>query len=152
MDVTSMLLAYRPPLKVVLSAGWMLAVALLNGCSEDRGPERVVVTGTVTYNGKPVPEALIRFVPIHTSAVPMAGAVVTDGTYRVDIRGGVPVGTHRIQIEAYRKITPRPGSSERLDPRASEPYLPTKYNVNTQLEITIPPGSREITKNFDLTD
>ena len=62
------------------------------------------------------------------------------------------MGTHRIQIEAYRKITPRPGSSERLDPRASEQYLPAKYNVNTQLEITIPPGSREITKNFDLTD
>ena len=88
--------------KVVLCAGWMLAVRLLSGCSEDQGPERVVVSGTVTYNGKPVPEALIRFVPVQTSAVPMAGAVVTDGKYRVDIRGGVPVGTHRIEIEAYR--------------------------------------------------
>jgi hypothetical protein len=152
MDITSMLLAHRPPLNVILYAGWILTIALLSGCSRDQGPERVVVTGTVTYNGKLVPEALIRFVPTQTSAVPTAGAVIADGQYRVDIRGGVPVGTHRIQIEAFRKIAPGPGNSEQLDPRASKQYLPAKYNVNTQLEINIPSGSREITKNFALTD
>ena len=31
-------------------------------------------------------------------------------------------------------------------------YLPKSHNVDSQLQITVEPGSRNITKNFDLTD
>jgi hypothetical protein len=31
-------------------------------------------------------------------------------------------------------------------------YLPKKHNVDTQVEMTIQPRDREITRNFDLTD
>jgi len=32
-----------------------------------------------------------------------------------------------------------------------EQYFPEKYNVRTELEITVEPGSSKITKDFDLT-
>ena len=132
-------------------------IILWSGCGADRGPERVVVFGTVTHNGKPISEGTIRFLPVATSAVPMAGTDIRDGKYKVDGRGGVPVGTHTIDIEAFRVDT---GA---LKPGAGVPsamargvrrvqYLPKRYNEDSQLQITIEPGSKQINKDFDLTD
>jgi hypothetical protein len=134
----------------------MTAMALLCGCT-DNGPDRVVVSGAVTYNGKPVSEGTIRFIPQATSQVPTAGATIADGKYKVDLRGGVPAGTHKVAIEAYRRVpfTPRPGQPpprNYLDGKITQQYLPRSCNAASKLEITIEPGSREITRNFDLTD
>lgn len=141
---------------LAVTVGGVLAT-FLTGCGGDQGPERVVVSGTVTYNGKPIPEGDIRFMPVAASAVPMAGAEIKDGKYKVDGRGGVPVGTYKIEIEAYR-VEPsavKPGETPppmmaRGAPRIR--YLPKRYNVDSQLQITIEPGSPEITKDFNLTD
>ena len=126
---------------------------LLTGCGRDRGPERVVVSGTITYQGNPISVGMIRFMPTATSPVPMAGAPIKDGAYKVDGHGGVPVGTYKIEIEGYRmdpKHVPSDAPMARGTPRTQ--YLPKRYNVESQLQITIEPGSPEITKNFDLTD
>jgi hypothetical protein len=126
-----------------------IAVAVLAGCGGDKGPERVVVTGTVTYNGKPIPTGTVQFTPVQTSLVPAAGADITDGKYRADIHGGVPVGTHNIAIEAYRPVKGPRGSAHE---NGLQQYIPRKYNADSRMQITIAPGSREIAKNFDLTD
>lgn len=132
---------------------YAFAMAFFGGCGWGSGPERVVVSGTVTYNGKPIPEGLIRFAPIQESSVPVGGATITEGEYRADARGGVPVGTHKVQIQANRLVNPgKPvNPDEELHPGLYQ-YIPEKYNAKTQLEITVPPGSRPITKNFELVD
>jgi hypothetical protein len=132
------------------------AAALLCGCTE-KGPERVVVSGTVSYNGKPVSEGTIQFIPQATSQVPMAGAPIAEGKYKVDLHGGVPVGTHKVAIEAYRRVpfTPRsgqPAPRNYFDGKITQQYLPRSCNAASKLEITLESGSRDITKNFDLTD
>ena len=133
-----------------------ISAVFLGGCGGDRGPERVVVSGTVTYNGKPVPSGDIRFVPIDKSAVPMAGAEIKDGKYSADGHGGVPVGTHRIEIDAYRedptgkKGNAPPPMMARGAPRHK--YIPKRYNVDSQLQMTIESGGKPITKDFELTD
>jgi hypothetical protein len=136
---------------------WVLPAVLLSGCRGDRGPERVVVSGTVTYNGKPLSEGEIRFVPLPTCPVPVTGALIVEGRYSTKDGGGVPVGTHKIQIEARRHKaggpnTPGPPTGSRGFGFRGMQYLPAKYNANTQLEIIIPPGSPAITKDFQLTD
>jgi hypothetical protein len=133
--------------------GLALAMAL-NGCGGDRGPERIIVSGTVTYNGKPVPEATIEFIPVQTSSMPVSGAVVANGRYKVDNKGGVPVGTHKVIIAAYHqaKSIPKPDEATPLHPVGLYQYIPEKYNAKTQLEVSVPPGSGPITKNFELTD
>jgi hypothetical protein len=128
--------------------GLVLVGAATGGCS-DRGPERVVVSGTVTHNGQPVPEGTIRFDPVQTSLVPGAGAAIKDGRYTVDVHGGVPAGTHRIRIEALRQIKAPPGSPFA---HGLKQYIPKKYNDNTQLTISVESGCPRITKDFALTD
>ena len=148
-------------LQVALCAGWMvIAAAVLAGCGRS-GPERVIVSGTVSYNGKPVSDGFIRFVPLPTYHVPTTGTTITDGKYCADVRGGVPVGIHKIQITAFRKLSAaekkkvmmsptRPPSATLDDHR--QQWLPAKYNTKTELEIPIESGSREIAKNFKLTN
>jgi hypothetical protein len=140
----------------VLCLGWAVAAALLGGCG-DRGPERAILSGTVTYKGKPVAEGTILFTPVAKSQVPSAGASIADGRYKADVHGGVPVGTHRIVIEAYQMVpfALRPGEApprNYFEGKVREQYLHKTYNANSKLEITIEPGSRAITKDFDLTD
>jgi len=83
-----------------------LAVALaasvsLSGCSE---PSTAIVHGTVTYQGQPVDQGSVRFVPIEgNTGPPSLGAIANDGQYRVEARGGVPVGKHRVEVEARCK-------------------------------------------------
>ena len=143
-----------------IRAVWFLMVAglaiMLNGCG-DRGPERVRVSGLVTYDGKPVAEGRIRFTPDASSNMPVSGAYIVDGRYQADSHGGVPVGAYKVQIEAYTPTDPSllPDLAGKGKPNAGkagfgQQYLPAKYNVDTQIEMTIPPGSGAITKDFDL--
>jgi hypothetical protein len=139
---------------------WALAPAtmvLLAGCGGDRGPERAVVSGAVTLNGKPLADGMIRFVPAADAQVPASGAPIVDGAYCVKGHGGVPVGTFKVAIEGYRPIANPKAVPFSMPPHSKDgpmksQFLPPKYNAQTQLEATIAPGSGAVTKNFDLTD
>ena len=69
--------------------------------------------------------------------------------------GALPVGTHKVRIESYRSqnIAASPQTSP-MGPIGGprQQFIPKKYNLETQLEVTIEPGSRSIAKNFELTD
>ncbi len=137
----------------------VLLAAMLVGCGARDGPERVIVSGTVTYQGQPVEEGRIRFLPAKGTKVPVSGAEIVDGKYTADGRGGVPVGTHNIRITA-RRIDPKyaelgdslPRDLQDVGGPPMQQYLPDKYNVKTELEITIKPGSGRVTRNLDLTE
>ncbi len=145
--------------RLVSDEAWAVGLLLLltlAGCGIE-GPERVVVTGEVTYQGQPLEKGQIRFVPAPGSKAPASGALVVDGRYTVDGKGGVPLGTHKITIKAYllADVQDQPADSREQTPETTPPpqqYLPAKYNTKTELQITIPPGSRKITKDFKLTD
>jgi hypothetical protein len=128
------------------------------GCG-DGGPERVVVAGRVTLNGAPVDNGFIRFFPIKGTAGPMWGAQITDGEYRADGKGGVPVGTHRVEIEAFRKVKNAQPAADVFEDfggegpaTLEEQVIPAHYNSQSTLEITVETGQGEIRKDFELTD
>ena len=117
----------------------------------------MIVSGSVTYNGKPIVDGMIRFVPVQTSSAPTAGAYIINGKYIDDGHGGVPIGLHKVQIEAFRpyKSDRKQDASPPLGLPANdlrEQFLPKKFNSGTSIEIDIPSGARQITKNFDLAD
>lgn len=132
-----------------------LAPLMILGCGRS-GPERAVVSGTVTYQGRPLPQGTIRFLPTAETKTPMSGALIVDGKYTADKRGGVPVGTHKVVIEAFRPKgrtagTGTPGDvAGGLVPR--EQYLPARYNARSQLQITLEPGAGSVEKDFALTN
>ena len=68
------------------------------GCGT--GATEKVVYGTVTCNGEQVPQGTVRFVPIEGTAGPASTGRITDGEYRIEARGGVPVGKHRVEVMA----------------------------------------------------
>ena len=131
--------------RITLLVGLSMLV-LFCGCGPS-GPERVVVSGTVTYNGQPIEDGRIYFTPTVKSAVPIGGAVIQNGKYRADAKGGVPVGTHIIRIEAFGGS---PVTGQALKPGTRPQYLPKKFNRDSQLQITIEPGSGAITKDIEL--
>ena len=132
----------------------MLATGVLCGCGAG-GPERAVVSGTVTYQGRPLTRGTIRFLPVKGNKMPMSGAMIVDGKYKADKRGGVPIGTHRVVIEAIRpqRRNSMPGGAPAdvggaLVPQ--EQYLPAKYNVQSELRISLEPGAGSVVKDFEL--
>ena len=133
---------------------WAFGILLLlmaAGCGPG-GPERTIVSGTVTFDGQGVQEGTIRFVPTQDTTLPVSGAPIQDGQYRVDALGGVPVGAHRVEIEATRADPKAAAPGEEIPgvegpPR--EQYIPAKYNRDSELQVTIESG-QAVTKDFDL--
>jgi hypothetical protein len=139
--------------RALVITGLIVLGVILVGCGRDRGPERVIVSGTVNYRGRPIPTGIIRFVP--KGSTPSSGAQIIDGKYRADSHGGVPVGVYGVSIEAYTSESAAAATGPDGPPPEAGPtkqYLPKKYNAGTTIEITIPSGSRPIVKDFDLTD
>jgi hypothetical protein len=85
------------------AAGWAIlgVLALLVGCGRGELPRKITY-GTVTCGGDKVARGKLRFVPVENSALPSSSAMITDGQYRVEQWGGVPIGKYRVEIEARR--------------------------------------------------
>lgn len=122
-------------------AAVLLALAL--GCA---GAGTGDVSGTVTYDGKPVEQGAIAFVPADGKG-PTAGATITDGKYTAS---KVPVGTAKVSITGV-KVTGKKKMYD--DPQAplvqtAAELLPAKYNEATELRYDVQRGAQ--TKDFDL--
>jgi hypothetical protein len=128
----------------------LLAVLSLGacGCSRD-GPDLVDVSGRVTYQGEPLAKGEIRFIPTGTTVGPVSGSSIVGGEYAAKGKGGVPLGTHRIEITGTR-----PKADSMPDPNVpfvqEEQFLPEQYNTKSKLEFNITPGNRTVTKDFAL--
>jgi hypothetical protein len=117
----------------------------------------VAVSGAVMYQGKPIPDGEIRFVPTGDTRGPTSAALVQQGRYEVTARGGVPAGTHRVEVRAFRAMSGSfqaspdlPGAASGQSPK--EQYLPKQYNDQSGMTVTIESGQRRLTKDFALGD
>jgi hypothetical protein len=89
---------------------WLvLAITALCGCSSGDG--RVAIEGQITIDGQPLEMAAISFLPLEEHGR-SSGASVENGRFQLDARDGLPPGTYRVQVQAFRK-TGRTG----LDPQ-----------------------------------
>lgn len=69
-------------------------VLVVTGCTGDNSTwNRVAVTGTVTYQGRPVVEGSISLRPL-TSAGPAAGSAIVDGLFEIPADEGPTAGTY----------------------------------------------------------
>ncbi|MCA9017327.1 MAG: hypothetical protein KDA77_18540 [Planctomycetaceae bacterium] len=106
--------------------------------------ERAAVSGTITFDGKPLPEGSIQFVPdVDASGKPLRGkavqAVISNGTYSLEAEQGPTVGSNKVLINASKKT----GKFQESDGQKTEilkQYLPSKYNSETTLKFDIKAG------------
>jgi hypothetical protein len=138
--------------KTFMGIRWPLLIAflLLLGCGRGSQIQRAIVSGKVLYQGQPIADGSILFVPTMGTRGPQAGAQIADGAFRVTAGGGVPVGTHRVKIQAYRRApsaNTRPAALQ--DRQGKQQYLPEQYNRQSMLEVTVEGTGGQI-RNFDL--
>lgn len=133
--------------------GLIISLFMFAGCAPT-GPERVVVRGAVTFDGQPVENGEIKFFPDGFKA-PLSGATIVNGEYIVSAHDGVPVGTHRVEIRAFRAPDAQgqniQGNAASMDTApAAEQYLPSRFNTDTQLRVTV--SAAQDRHDFALTD
>jgi hypothetical protein len=131
----------RQALALALVAGHLV------GCGSSDGLTRVIVKGDVRLNGSPVEKGQIRFIPQVGSKGPVYLQDILDGKYVCDRAGGVPVGQHRIEILAWDPSVPFPKGPGAPTPKQ---LAPEKYNVKSELTITLDDATNPVVKDFDL--
>lgn len=120
---------------VVLAA----AVGLLAcGCGGDAGPKGVPVSGTVTLNGKPLPEGEVMFEPADGKGAPEQ-ALVKDGTFS----GTVVPGAKKVRITSWREGSGRKDAAMG-GAAPKEQFIPKRYNTDSTLTVTVEAGKPQL--------
>lgn len=132
--------ADRVDLAVRLKACLLLLLVLIPGCGN---PNLASVTGKVTMDGKPVPNAFVKFFPTTTTGAPSFGKTDSDGNFTMmfsDRESGAWVGENSVQISTGDVgLAPGMGTPE---------TIPAIYNEKTTLKQTVKAGSNQF--NFEL--
>jgi hypothetical protein len=116
------------------------------GCSNSDGPKTEYVEGNVTFNGQPLPKALVVFHPVNDTGIAASGTTNEQGIFRLtSLRGGAPnagtvVGEYRVSV-SRNKDEP---ASFREEKNASgtdkipvfESLIPIKYNNPAKSGLT----------------
>jgi len=116
----------------------LAAVMLGSGCFGQQGLETAPVTGTVTYNGKPLPYGTVSFRP--PAGSPATGNIQPDGSFSLSTYGngdGAIVGTHQVSVTATEAHA---GTRQQADPNTEmtvpKSMIPKKYTSFSTSELT----------------
>jgi hypothetical protein len=137
----------------------VLASALAGGCgSKSEGPEFAGVSGTVKYQGQPLENAQVVFIPDTAGAPPASGATDKNGYYRLMTRApgdGAVVGKYRVTVAARGpdKILPEGQTATGLlgNTEPGDPLIPQKYFLPDTSGLTGEVKSGRNTIDFELS-
>lgn len=128
---------------------------IATGCGEKGGarpaPAKTFpVKGTVTYQGKPLPEALVLF-RSKDGKWTASGRTDTDGKYKLTTFNpgdGAPAGEYLVSVTAFES----PSAAEDEEKPAPPPKLliPAKYRLPETSGLTAVVEQKENEINFDL--
>jgi hypothetical protein len=109
---------------------------LLAGCS---GSPTRRVSGDVSYEGVPIQDGAIEFIPIEGTGGPSVGAPIKDGAYDVPAdKGALAGGTYRVKLWAVRdtgRYPPGPRYPKSMTIR--EDIFPPEYNIYSTLHVKV---------------
>jgi hypothetical protein len=120
---------------------WLGVVVLVVGCG---GSNHASVSGTVTLDGQPLPNAVVNFQPTGAELNPGPGSygrTNNKGEYTLQVAGGgsgAVLGWHRVTIRAG-------GEGDAGAPKVN---VLAKYNSKTELKFEVKSGAN--IANFDL--
>jgi hypothetical protein len=100
------------------------------------------VSGTITLDGQPLPEAVVTFQPDPRGA-PSRGITDSKGFYRLRYSHehlGAPIGKHVVSVSTYRAANP-----DADPPRSAVPEkVPPRFNGESELRAEVSPGGNTI--------
>ena len=130
--------------KLLAAIAAVIAVGLL--IMFVRFPDEVcAVSGTVTYDGQSVENGSLRFDPVDGTVGPAGVAKISQGEYVVGADQGLVPGAYQVTIVATRKTGRQVTTTEQLPGEAADvpevvQYIPSRYNVNTELRVELQVG------------
>jgi hypothetical protein len=149
----------------------MLALIFLasGGCGDGGGDDlpREPISGTVSYDGKPLANGTIQFQPASAAEGMAAGGMVVDGRFDVPRKEGPVPGKYMVQIDSIDETVtvPVPDPEQPASPgevampgelKIAPPkkmmkkrLIPPKYNSQTELTAEVKAGGPN-TYKFDL--
>jgi hypothetical protein len=95
------------------------------GCN---GKDSYPITGKVSFDGQPVSNGQILFIPADKSLSPAAGRI-EDGEYRLQ----ASTGSKRVEIRAARIVR---AAKETIGPQYQD-YIPAKFNTASTLTAEV---------------
>jgi hypothetical protein len=105
----------------------------LTGCGEKIHE----VSGSATFDGTPIAEWQIAFVPLKGGGKG-GGGTITAGQYSAK----VPPGKYKVQITANKKMKLPPGEVGMEGAKEEvRQYIPEKFNTQTELSTDVPGSS-----------
>ena len=111
------------------------------GASCGDGSGRQPVSGEVSFNGEPIDEGSITFVPLEGDGIKTGGPIV-DGRYEIEGEKGPPLGKHKVILRWEKKT-----GKTYTDPETGETFperdegLPAVYwSEDSPLEVEIVKG------------
>jgi len=130
-----------------------LSVLVQTGCgsSGPPAPKRASVRGVISWEGEPIQEGTITFVPVGDTKGSPTAASIREGQYTLNSTMGPSIGPNRVEIIANRStgqkipaVPPGDGEIEKI-----EQFIPSKFNRSSLLEREIEPGDNKL--DFELT-
>jgi hypothetical protein len=128
----------------------LAGVVLVLGCGDAKV---ATVSGTVTLDAKPLPNALVSFQPTGEGALNpgpgSTGRTDGQGEYSLQLIGGgrgAVVGRHKVQVSCPVDDGKTNPDEDRRTKRQDR--VPPQYNVKSTLTFEVKPGQN--TANFDL--
>jgi hypothetical protein len=133
----------------------VLALLLLAPAGCGKGYKLASVSGRVTMDGRPLAGAEVSFTPVDGGKdVPYASGMTDEqGNYKLSVGGstsdGAVVGENLVRVShdkrrGSKKVSPQDLAHGRLD------EIPAKYNDQSKITFTVPPGGSS-EANFELS-
>lgn len=120
-------------------------LTVIVGCG---GPTYGDLGGDVSFDGQPLKEGVIRFVPVDGQGT-TAATMIENGKFREKII----VGSYKVEISSP-KLPKGVNSAKEMkrgtvdEGAALEELLPEKYNLKTELKVDVKSGTNDV--KFDL--
>jgi hypothetical protein len=111
--------------RCIAYVAWPLAVFVAAGCSR---PDTVKVSGTVTWEGAPMPQGDIVFVALDPH-VPAAAGKIVDGAYSFRCKPG----EKHVVIQSYRLSGKKTPEGKAI----GEMYVPKRYSSESTLAADV---------------
>src|SRR4051794_19054940 len=121
-------------MKIMIHTGAVAALAAaISGCGA-AGDElsRQPVSGTITLDGKPLPDGSITLVPVGDG--PAAGATIAAGAFAIPRADGPVPGTYRVEIlsvQSTGRTIPNPEGPKGTTVEERKNVVPDRYGLKS---------------------
>jgi hypothetical protein len=124
-------------------ANWLVlgapVILLSSGCGDASGG-RCAISGTVHFQGKPLDQGNITFIPISSTLATQSGTSIINGTYAIPKMQGLIPGRYKVSISSGDGTTPAgltdrpPGPSGNF---SSVERIPRSFNIESTQEVDV---------------